>query len=279
MDYKKIKSYSKINIHLNVIKKLTRNFHRIETLVIFCDLHDIIYIKKIIEKRHKINFYGKFSKKIGKKNTIYDLLNLLDKKSLLKYKYNIKIKKNIPIKAGMGGGSINAATVLNYLILKEKLTIKKKELQNICSKIGSDVVLGLNTKNKLIDKSGKITEYNFRPKMFLLIIKPKFGCNTGQIYKRVKKFSKPKIINNKFPSIGKLKCLNNDLEQIVFKQYPSLAKLKKSLTVLQNILFARMTGSGSTLVGYFSRKKDALNGTKLIRKKYKKHWCISSKTI
>ena len=55
--------------------------------------------------------------------------------------------------------------------------------------------------------------------------------------------------------------------------------LKNDLTSLKNILFARMTGSGSALVANFLTKKDALNGTKLIKKKYKKHWCISSKTI
>ena len=88
-----------------------------------------------------------------------------------------------------------------------------------------------------------------------------------------------KIINNKFPSIGKLKCLNNDLEQIVFKQYPSLAKLKKSLTVLQNILFARMTGSGSAIVAYFKSKKRCLSAKKKFNKKYKNYWCIASKTI
>ena len=46
-----------------------------------------------------------------------------------------------------------------------------------------------------------------------------------------------------------------------------------------NILFARMTGSGSTIIGYFLRKKDAIYGTKYLKKKYNKCWCIISKTI
>ena len=48
---------------------------------------------------------------------------------------------------------------------------------------------------------------------------------------------------------------------------------------LTNILFARMTGSGSTIIGYFLRKKDAIYGTKYLKKKYNKCWCIISKTI
>ena len=84
----KIKSFSKINVHLNVIKKLKSNFHRIETLVMFSDLYDLLYVKKINAKKHKITFYGKFSKNISSTNTISKLLDLLDKKKLLKYIMN-----------------------------------------------------------------------------------------------------------------------------------------------------------------------------------------------
>ena len=279
MKYKKIKSFSKINIHLNIIKKLNPYFHMIETLVVFCNLYDLIYIKKINSQNHKITFFGKFSKSIGNKNTITKLLELLDKQKLINNKYEIKIKKNIPIEAGMGGGSMNAATVFNYLITKEKLFLKKKKVQSICSLVGSDVYLGINNKNKLIKSNGQLIEYKLRFKLFLLIVKPKYGCKTAKIYKKIKNFSQPQLLSNKFPIIEKLKNLNNDFEPVVFQQHPSLKKLKNSLSDLQNILFARMTGSGSTLVGYFLRKKDAKNGTKLIRKKYKKHWCILSKTI
>ena len=57
----KIKSFSKINVHLNVIKKLKSNFHRIETLVMFSDLYDILYDKN--------KFFEFYSKKIDTNNT------------------------------------------------------------------------------------------------------------------------------------------------------------------------------------------------------------------
>ena len=46
-------------------KKLKSNFHRIETLVMFSDLYDLLYVKKINAKKHRITFYGKFSKNIN----------------------------------------------------------------------------------------------------------------------------------------------------------------------------------------------------------------------
>ncbi len=116
----KIKSYAKINLSINVLGKLSSNYHKIESVISFIQLHDKISIKKINEKRHKIIFYGKFSKNIPKKNTISHLLNILDKKKLIKNnKYKIKINKQIPVMSGMGGGSMNSSSVLRYLIKKK----------------------------------------------------------------------------------------------------------------------------------------------------------------
>ena len=113
-----IKSHAKINLALNVIGKKS-NLHKVESIVAFVSLHDEILIKKINSNRHSISFTGKFSQNIGKSNTISKLLKILEEKKLLKNKkFKIKIKKNIPNKAGLGGGSMNAANILNYLVKK-----------------------------------------------------------------------------------------------------------------------------------------------------------------
>ena len=41
-----IKSFSKINLHLNVLQKNKNNLHKIESLVMFCGIHDSIELKK-----------------------------------------------------------------------------------------------------------------------------------------------------------------------------------------------------------------------------------------
>ena len=52
---------------LNVLGKKKSNFHNLETIVGFLDLHDDIYIKKTNKKNHIIKFTGNFSNKISKK--------------------------------------------------------------------------------------------------------------------------------------------------------------------------------------------------------------------
>ena len=60
----KIKSYAKLNIALNIIRK-DSFLHKIETLVVFASLHDEIFIRKIKSNKHKILFTGKFSQNIN----------------------------------------------------------------------------------------------------------------------------------------------------------------------------------------------------------------------
>ena len=127
MSYSKIKSYAKLNLALNIVGK-KNSLHKIESIITFVNLHDEILIKKINLKKHIILFSGKFSKNIGKNNTIFELLRILEKKKILNnQKFKIKVKKRIPNKAGLGGGSMNAASVLKFLIKKKLSMLRKKE--------------------------------------------------------------------------------------------------------------------------------------------------------
>ena len=198
MSISKIKSYGKINLSLGVISKLKSKLHKIESLVSFIELHDKISIQKINKKKHKVVFYGKFSKNISNENTISNLLKLLDKQNLLKNKkYLIKIKKNIPLKSGMGGGSMNASSVLRYFINKNKVLLNAAQISKIANKIGSDVMLGIEKKNSILQGNRKLFRSNKKIGLFTIIIKPNFGCSTEKIYKNIKSFSKPVLNKNK----------------------------------------------------------------------------------
>ncbi len=275
-----IKSYAKVNLSLNVLRKEKNGLHKIQSVVSFLNFHDEIYIQRINKKKHIIKFIGPFSKNINKKNTISKLLNILDKKNFLKKKYKIHVKKNVPQQSGLGGGSMNAAFLLEYFLKKKIIQLSKKEIFNICNQIGSDVFLGLDRKNSILLNKKKIKKYNVKMAFFALLVKPKTGCSTKEIYRRVKYFSNNRIkISSKIFKIQFLKYAKNDLEAPAFKLYPILGKLKIFLSNINQVKFVRMTGSGSTIVAYFSNKKSAIIGLKIIKKKFKNHWSIVSKTI
>ena len=282
MKFNVIKSYAKINLSLGVTGRLNSKYHKIESLVSFLKLHDEVKIKKINKKKHKIQFFGKFSKGINKENTVYKLLKILDEKNLLNNeKYFIKIKKNIPQKSGLGGGSMNASALIRFFIYKKILNFSKKNIIKLSKKIGQDVQFGLDNKIKILHSNGNLESTAKKIGLFVIIVKPNFGCSTQLIYKGIKKYSqkKLKMKTKEYLSFVNILKLENDLEKVVFKNYPKLKIVKLFMQSLPNIRFARLTGSGSAMLGYFSSKNEAINAAKLFKKKYKNYWCITSKTI
>ena len=287
MSKNKIKSFCKINLYLKVVKKLNSGYHNINSLITFCDLYDIIYINKIKGKKDKIFFSGKFGNGISKKfNTITKLLSLIRNKNfLLNQAFKINIKKNIPHGSGLGGGSSNAATLLNYLNFKMKLKLKNKEIKKIARRVGFDVPINLIRKNTLLTgKNDELLRLNKKFFLNILIVYPNLICSTKKMYKLNTKKSSLKKNNflntkNKKNLINCLKKENNDLEKIVIKNYPKVGKIIDLIKSQKGCYFSRITGSGSACFGIFSNKRNAIFAQRLIKLNYPKYWTAVSRTI
>ena len=276
-----LKSFAKINLALHVTGKLT-NLHKIESIVKFIDLHDTISINEINSYKHEVSFIGNFSKKIKEDNTVNKLFEILEKKNFLKKKkFQVKIKKNIPQESGLGGGSMNAATILNFLIKKKIIKINQKKILQITKLIGSDVILGIKPKSAILSSNSKIKKFLKTPNFNILLVRPNFGCSTKKIYSGVKKFSKSQFNNPKknMMNLNSLLKYENDLEKVVLSKYPKLKILKSFLENLNKPLFVRMTGSGSVMVAYYQKKQDCELAKVRFKRKFKNYWCNTSKTI
>ena len=191
------------------------------------------------------------------------------------------IIKNIPNQAGMGGGSMNAASLINFFIKKKLFKMSNNDLIKLANQIGSDVILGINPKNTILCANGKIKKFSKNINLYTLVVKPNFGCSTKYIYSKVKSFSKPKFSSPKqsMLQVKYLKTLDNNLETIVFKKYPQLKNIKAYLLNLRNNMFVRMSGSGSSIVAYFNSKSACNEAYKRFKVRFNSHWCIKSKTI
>tara|TARA_B100001971_G_scaffold208105_1_gene229400 strand:+ start:3481 stop:4329 length:849 start_codon:yes stop_codon:yes gene_type:complete len=277
-----INSYCKINISLRVIKKLKNGLHKINTFIIFAKISDQIYLKETKNTKDKISFYGKFKNNISNSNnTISKMLDLLRKNNFIKKIYfNIKVKKSIPTKSGLGGGSMNAASLLAFLIKKYKLKIKKRDLFKMAAKVGSDVVIGLKFQNAFFNSgSNTIKRYKKKLNLFILLVKPNVNCSTRLIYSKNRQFSKQYKNNeiSKFDNFFEKDV--NDLENIAFKIYPKIKRLKNYLNIQKKCNFSRMTGSGSVCVAYFKDYKSARKAELNLKKRFPNYWCKLSKVM
>ena len=141
----KILSPAKINWFLNVKSSAHNGYHQLQTVMQKINLYDVIYIESIDE--NIIDFYDYNNKCfcIPKKNIIVKAALKLKNIFNINSGLFISIEKNIPVCAGLGGGSSNAAAVLNALVKIWDLKISDNELNKIAVTLGADVPFFLKT--------------------------------------------------------------------------------------------------------------------------------------
>ncbi len=276
-----VNSFSKINLTLNVTKKIN-GFHDIQSFYCLIDLHDKIKIS--INKKNKdiIKFKGKFSRLINKKkNSISSILKILRKKKLISKYYSVVINKKIPVFAGLGGGSSNAACITKHLIGKKNLN--ERMLKTLANDIGSDFRLFFYNQGFVKNlKTIKTNKKNY--KFYFLLVFPKIKCSTKNVYSKVNIFSKkleyqPKKINSKTKFLKTIKNSKNDLQSIVEKRHYIIKKILREIKQNKGCNFSRMTGSGSVCYGLFSSKKTAKASLKKVKQKFPNLWLSVAKTV
>ena len=279
-------AFAKVNLTLRILSKLKYGYHRIQSFIIFLNLKDEIQLIESDLRYDKIIFKGKFSRGINKKNnTISKLLKILRAKGFLKNVFfKVIIEKNIPQGSGLGGGSSDAASVLNILKKKYYLKISKKKMIDVASQVGSDVPFCIDYFKKIINSSNKkFVRPSINLRFFLLLVYPNFKNSTRKIYKLNNLFSRPnsqlteKCLKNNLINI--LKNDQNDLQTIVENKNKKIKDLIYRLSIQKNCLFSRMSGSGSTCYGVFQNLRSAKRAKKMLKKYYPNYWSVVSKTM
>ena len=134
------KAYPKVNIGLYIGRKTEEGFHNLASIFqkIDCVCDDILVR---FEKAQKttITVHGLEDCADSQKNTCYEASRLFLEKSGITAEVFINIEKRIPVKAGIGGGSSDAASVLLALQELAGKPLSTKELMDCAARTGSDV--------------------------------------------------------------------------------------------------------------------------------------------
>jgi len=275
-----LKSFSKINLSLNINSKLKNGLHDIQSYYCLINLFDKIKIRKIDKKKDKVVFFGPFVKHIKKSNnSITNLLKLLRKLELISGYYSVNVIKNIPVFSGLGGGTSNAASVLKFLL---KGKVSKNILEKVEKLIGSDLRLFFHKQGFL--QNLRTIKTIKKQKLFFLLSRPNIICYKKEIYSKVKKYSKKKKfnfqkMNNKKGFINYILEQNNELQSIVEEEYPSIKILLKDINTEKGCYFSRMSGSGSVCYGLFNNESNAKKALNKIKTKHPKFWFSIAKTV
>ena len=258
-----IKSYAKVNIGLNIIDKMQNGYHEIETLMQQINFYDTIKIE-ISPNKGKVVFSVK-GNKINcedEKNSCFITAKLLKQKFKITNQITITLHKNIPIGAGLGGGSSNAATILNFLNNYFNLNLKDNEKVDLCKNIGMDVPFFLNGKLQYAENMGdklSILPDLFKSYYFLLVY-PEIIIPTQWAYLNIKKQLPIKKLHYNLLALKtplNWGVFENDFEEVVIPRYPEIGEIKQKM-IENNAIYSSLSGSGSTVFGIYETLESAI---------------------
>ena len=264
-EYKEI-SPAKINLFLKIISKRDDGYHNLRSGVTLINLHDEVSAEKSSE--FKVKYTGQFA---PPNNTFKDCIieKIFSIFNLKKPQYCFTIKKNIPVQSGLGSASSNAAAVLRIL---KKLDYKEIKTINF-SEIGADVPLFVENQDSLVRGIGDITIKQLFPKYYFLLIKPIQNCSTQEMYHEVNINELKFDLNFDTDEISEFD-MGNDFEVIAERKYPEISTFLKFMRGFSDVIFSRLTGSGSCIYSAFEKKDSAEKALKLFKKRFPDHWAV-----
>jgi len=263
------KSPAKINLFLKIINKREDGFHNIRSGITFVDLYDEITVKP--HNIFEVIYTGPFA---PKKNIFEDCII----KKLFKFlkkeppKLLFSISKNFPFQAGLGSASSNVATVIK--ILENLELIEKKNIFDYVN-LSSDIPIFLNQKDALVRGKGDLIANVHYPKYFFLIIKPTFNCSTKKMYESFKASDFDYNIDYDLEEINDQDS-GNDFEKILKKNEPEFLSLMNCLENIEDVIYSRLTGSGSCVYSVFEKKEHAENAKKKLKQSFPYLWTYVS---
>ena len=183
----------------------------------------------------------------------------------------VRLVKGIPTGAGLGGGSSDAAALLQWLNKKLPAPLSEQELAAVALAVGADTPFFLKNTPCRVRGIGEIIEPcgpDELAGMHLVLVCPDIHASTPQAYADYDAavqasntipgqncLTKPESkANGTFLSGVRIDLdMHNDLEAVVFARHPQLAEIKANLLRLGAGAVA-MSGSGSSIVALFARE-------------------------
>ena len=277
-----LRANAKINLTLDILGKRSDNYHDIQGYVAFLELCDELIISR--SEKLSVSFENPFYEKISTtSNTIIKLHSYLSGYFPNLYQYKVNVKKNIPVSAGLGGGSCDAAAFMRYIIRDSKINMDEIDTQSLAKNVGADIPCCLKSKPSYISGIGEIIEdVKLRSAYFCILVNPHIPVSTKKIYEMIGVKKSEAVHMQNFlqkPSIDHIINGKNDFEDIIAQDYPLIREIIGFIAGTEGCIFARMTGSGPTCFGLFSKQDEMLRCQNDLEKKYPKFWIMATKLL
>ena len=267
------KARAKINLALDVCRRLENGYHEIKTVMQSVNIYDELEFKRrrdpdiilSVDSRYELGDLGN--------NLIFRAAKFMKEYYGIRQGIEIHLKKTIPVAAGMAGGSTDAAATMLAMNEMFALKLDKEELMRQGLRLGADIPFCILGGTALAEGVGeKLTPLPAPPRASLLVVKPPIMVSTKRVYEtlRVNQIAKHPDIDGMMAALEQgdiervANYLENVMEAVTVKENSIIAEIKTMMTQ-QGAYNALMSGSGPSVFGIFAKEEEAQAAAKHIR--------------
>ncbi|MDT8375915.1 MAG: 4-(cytidine 5'-diphospho)-2-C-methyl-D-erythritol kinase [Mariprofundaceae bacterium] len=255
---------AKINLYLKVTATLPDGYHELDTGFAYVDVADEL----TISPADNLSVTCSNPHLNGEKNLVYRVLDAFRKQHGLSSGLSVHIDKQLPDRAGLGGGSSDAATALMVANRLWGVELSRQELIRFATPFGADIPCFLFARASLAAGIGEqLSDYpGTLPAGFILLAYPGIGLSTPEVfscYDRQTSAAAALTHNDATDTIrahsgaapGETAIGDNDLEACACTLSTEVDELLKELRRASDM--AWMSGSGSVSVALFEHRQEA----------------------
>lgn len=276
---------AKVNLALHITGQRADGYHLLESLVVFPQIGDRLSVEAsetlelVVEGPFAHDLQGPADENLVVKAarlfadaTGFDPLNL-----------KMTLSKRLPVASGIGGGSSDAATALRLLEDHTGIYLDDDRLMGIALQLGADVPVCLSVQPQLMRGiGGEVSPAPQMPKCGMVLVNPRLGVSTPEVFKALQNRKNPALprFPHCFESLsdltGFLTLCRNDLQQPAIAICPEIGDILQALTAEDDIVFARMSGSGATVFGLCEAGRE-MEMERSLRKRRPDWWIASGR--
>jgi 4-diphosphocytidyl-2-C-methyl-D-erythritol kinase len=266
-DRVRIRAHAKVNLFLRILarERSGAGFHQIETAFALLELADELEVRRTASGGGVTLDVDGPALGPAAENLAARGAQAVLAATGNKFGVSISLKKNIPVRAGLGGGSSDAAAALHAVNALAGNAVPRHELLHFAAKLGADVAFFASGAPMAVawGRGERLMRVVPPPSMPVLIAVPPIAVSTPDAYGWWDERNPgpeprgPVVLDAEafatWGSIGRLG--GNDFESPVFGKHPALRALYERLAGTAPI-WVRMCGSGSAVAAIYKKESE-----------------------
>jgi 4-diphosphocytidyl-2-C-methyl-D-erythritol kinase len=267
---------AKVNLFLRVLSREEDGYHGIETLLCLVSLSDTLRAERQDRRDVTIDVAGADVGPAGQNLAVRAATLVLESVGH-RFGIHLTLTKHIPVRAGLGGGSSDAAAALHAVNRLANDAIPRHELLQLAARLGSDVPFFCSGTPLALawHRGERMLRVPPLPSMPALLLTPPVPVATADAYRWVDEARQSPVRRGalaldleSLSSWGDIaRMAGNDFESAVLGRHGEIRAAFEALVGTRPLL-CRMSGSGTTLFAIYRSARDREDAVMMLGRKH-----------